>query len=260
MAAAALALGAASAQASTISTFENVALSPDSHYFPYATSTIIDGAASFEHRYSSLYGSWSGWTISNETDKLVPGFDNQFSAYADGGAGGSSNFALAYVSAYESTATAIEFAAPVMAGSVALANNTYTALSMQFGDDFAKKFGGDSGNDADWLLLSIVGKDALGAATGTVDFYLADYRFADNSLDYIVSEWTTLDLSSLGLVSSLEFQMSSSDTGAWGINTPTYFALDDLSVTAAVPEPSTWLLVLAGLGLMPLARRVRTAR
>lgn len=262
MACAALAMGAASAQAAAVSTFENINLAPGSHYFPQTTSTIVDGAASFEHRYSDLYGSWSGWTISNETDTLVPGFDNQFSVYADSGAGGSSNFALAYVTAYESVATAIEFNAPVVVDSVALANNTYTALSMQFGDDFAKKFGGDSGNDADWLLLSIIGKDAGGVTTGTVDFYLADYRFADNSLDYIVSQWTTLDLSSLGPVSSLAFQMSSSDTGAWGINTPTYFALDNLSVTpvAAVPEPATWLMMLAGLGLLPVARRLRSAR
>lgn len=262
MAAAALAFGAASAHASIVSTFEDIALAADSHYFPYATTTVTNGLASFDHHYNDLYGSWSGWTFSNETNQLTAGFENQFSVYDDGGAAGSANFALAYVSAYEGIATSIDFAAPVVVDSVALTNNTYASLSMQFGDDFAKKFGGESGNDADWFLLSIIGKDAAGATTGTVDFYLADYRFADNSLDYIVTQWTTLDLSSLGLVSSLAFEMSSSDTGAWGINTPTYFALDNLSVTAvaAVPEPSTWLMMLAGLGLQPVARRLRSAR
>ena len=60
-------------------------------------------------------------------------------------------------------------------------------------------------------------------------FYLADYRFEDNSQDYIVSDWEYLDLRSLGDVDSLSFVLSSSDVGAAGINTPTYFSMDNFS-------------------------------
>ena len=56
-----------------------------------------------------------------------------------------------------------------------ITNTTYAALSMLNGDGFAKKFGGDSGNDADWFLLSISGTNS--AQSNRVDFYLADYRF-----------------------------------------------------------------------------------
>ena len=112
------------------------------------------------------------------------------------------------------------------------------------GDSFAKKFGGGDGNDADWFLLTIRGFDTLNQDIGTVDFYLADYRFADNSQDYIVNNWELVDLSLLGTnLASLQFEYSSSDVGDWGMNTPAYFAMDDF---AAVPEPSAYAL-LAGL-------------
>ena len=240
------------------STFEELSLAPSSHYFPEASTPFTSGLATFAHNYSNAYGSWSGWVYSNETNITTPGFENQFSVYNTGGAAQSSNFALAYVSSYEPDPTQITFAAPVKAGSVALTNSTYAALSMAQGDSFAKKFGGVTGNDADYFYVSIIGKAADGSTTGKLDVYLADYRFADNSQDYILDQWLTVDLSSLGTVSALQFEMSSSDVGNFGINTPTYFALDNLSVTAAVPEASTAWMSLLGLGL--LAAAVRRAR
>jgi hypothetical protein len=116
------------------------------------------------------------------------------------------------------------------------------------GDAFAKKFGGSGGDDQDWFLLTIRGKDVEESATGTIDFYLADYRFADNSQDYIVKTWDYVDLSSLGEVKSLEFSLSSSDVGEWGMNTPAYFALDTI-----IPEPTT--MTLLALGGILLRRR-----
>jgi hypothetical protein len=45
--------------------------------------------------------------------------------------------------------------------------------------------------------------------------------------------------------------MSSTDNGAFGMNTPAYFAMDSI----AVPEPSALLCSLAGLGLALRRRR-----
>ena len=88
---------------------------------------------------------------------------------------------------------------------VYLTNTTYAYFSMLNGDAFAKQFGGASGDDPDWFLLSILAFDAGGAETGSLDFYLADFRSADNDLDYILDAWTYLDLSALGPVKSLRF-------------------------------------------------------
>ena len=113
-------------------------------------------------------------------------------------------------------------------------NSTYAALSMKHGDTFAKKFGGDDGNDEDWFKLSVWGK-IDGSETDTVEFYLADYRFADNEKDYIIETWQWLDLSTLGNVDSLLFSLSSSDDGMWGMNTPAYFCMDNMTILDNAP-------------------------
>lgn len=48
--------------------------------------------------------------------------------------------------------------------------------------------------------------------------------------------WEWVDLSELGQIASIYFTMESSDTGDYGINTPTYFCLDKLTVST---EPSS---------------------
>jgi hypothetical protein len=100
----------------------------------------------------------------------------------------------------------------------------------------------------DYFKLTIHGRDALGAVTGAVDFFLADYRVPTAvAQPYVISQWTTVNLSSLGNAASLTFTLDSTDVGPFGINTPTYFAMDNLTVTP-VPEPGA--LALAGLAIL----------
>ena len=127
---------------------------------------------------------------------------------------------------------------------------------MRDGDSFAKQFGGESGNDEDYFKLTITGITETGYTDNSVEFYLADFRFADNDQDYIVDDWTWVDLSSLGNVIGLEFMIESSDVGAYGINTPGYFAMDNLNAVSAVPVPAAvWLLGSGFLGLIGIRRK-----
>ena len=240
--------------AASIIDFEDFPLASNSHYFP-ASSEIIDlGGVYLNHDYDTSYGSWGGWTVSNERDFTTPGYMNQFSAYLPSSTG-PNNYALAYTSVGGwGTVPTIGFATPSVVEGAYFANTTYAALSMLHGDSFAKVFGGASGNDPDYFVLNIAGYDAEGTETGTVDFYLADYRFADNALDYIVNDWTYVNLASLGAVSFLSFSMNSSDDSIWGINTPAYFALDRLSASP-VPWPAAPWMYGAGLALLGLIRR-----
>jgi hypothetical protein len=238
--------------ATVVSTFDDLPLAPNSFFFPGTTTTFTSGAATFNHRFSD-FGTpgccWDGWTYSDTTDTTTPGPTNQYSAFTGSGAGGSANYAVGFLG--EPTVT---FATPSIVKGADFTNTTYAALSMLQGDAFSKKFGGATGNDPDFFKLTIFGKNASGATTGAVDFFLADYRFSDNQLDYVANKWTFVDLSSLGVVSSLAFGLSSSDTGQFGINTPGYFAVDNLTVDA-VPEPSVFMLVAGGFALLILARR-----
>lgn len=244
-----------------LSTFDDLSLpDPESHYVPDTTMSgafpFVSGAASFNHDYTN-FGfpgcCWSGWVYSNHTDTSTPGFLNQYSAFAGSGYGGSTNYAVAFVGPSD-----ITLAAPTHVAGAYFTNTTYAALSMRDGDGFAKKFGGASGSDPDYLKLTISGFDGV-LAKGQIDFFLADFRFDDHGQDYIVKDWTFVDLSSLGQVSRLSFQLTSSDNGPWGMNTPAYFAMDNLT-TVPVPEPVPSALLLAGLALIGFCARGRLGR
>lgn len=248
-------LMSAAGAATVVSTFDDLLLAPNSHDEPGVSTSFTSGAASFNHDFTD-YGFGccsSGWTYTNETDTTTAGYTNQYSAITGGGAQGSANYAVAFLGA-----PVISLGAASAVDGFYVTNTTYTALSVLEGDMFAKKFGGASGNDADYLRLTITGLDAASHETGSVDFYLADYRFSDNSQDYVVKQWTFVDLSSLGSVAALKFSMASSDNGDFGMNTPSYFAIDNLSVSA-VPEADTIWMVLAGLAGAAALRR-RSAR
>jgi len=212
-----------------IATFDGVAL--DSTGFwngADGTGNYTEEGFSFFNSYEDIWGSWSGFAVSNITDNVTEGWGNQYGVSA-GTAYSGANFAVAtnYATIYSE--------AKVIDGFY-ITNSTYAALSMLNGDDFAKKFGGETGDDADWFKLTVIGT-LDSALTDTVDFYLADYRFEDNTEDYIVTDWTWLDLNSLGNITELTFVLSSSDMGEWGVNTPAYFCMDDLTVnTVGVEE------------------------
>ncbi|MCQ8130064.1 DUF4465 domain-containing protein [Methylomonas rivi] len=247
-------------RAAVVSDFENLALAPNSYWAGTTDPSVPlytpnpggfnSGLATFSNQMTDWDGftSWSGWAYSNMTDSVTPGYENQYSVYT-GQAQGGNNFGLAYVTG---DSARIDFSGTVRADGFYLTNTTYAVLSMLSGDSFAKKFGGTSGNDADWLKLTVTGLNG-GAASSSIDFYLADYRFGDNSLDYIVDTWEWLDLSPLGEIDAMQFAMSSSDSGLFGMNTPGYFAMDNLTVTAVPLPAAVWfmasgLLALRGFG------------
>lgn len=242
--------------------FESFALPPYS-LGPESFYNGSDGAggftesgAFFNNLYTDFGGgfyAWSGWSASNVTDNTTPGFPNQFSAYTGGGAGGSAFYGVAYC--FAPGDAYIDLPAGAAPASIRISNATYAAISMRDGDSLAKKFGGPSGDDPDFFKLTIAGLDADGSAAGAVEFYLADYRFADNTLDYIVDDWVDVDLTPLTGAARLSFGLESSDNGVFGMNTPAYFVADDLTF---VPEPASIAVVALGCALTARRRlRVR---
>jgi hypothetical protein len=213
------------------------------------TSFSSDGV-SFNNFSDGDWAFWEGFAYSNMSDATTPGPGNQYSAYTGTGYNaGDDIYGVGFVGF--STTPVLTLPSPSSLHGAYFTNTTYVGLALLNGEGPAKKFGGVSGDDADWLMLTITGKDGTGAVTGEVDFYLADYRSEDNGLDYIVDDWTFVGLTDLGVVTSVEFSMSSSDVGDWGMNTPGYFAVDNI----AVPEPGSILLL--GIGGLLFSRRRR---
>ncbi len=184
------------------------------------------GDVFLNNSYNSEFLSWSGWAISNTSDVTTPGFTNQYSAITGSGYGGSGNYAVTF--AFDNNMVLQGDAAGQPVSGMYITNSTYAYLSMLDGDAFSKKFGGVTGDDPDFFLLNIAAFRDGNLTTESVDFYLADFRNEDNSQDYIVNEWTWVDLTSLGNVDSLAFTLTSTDVGQFGMNTPAYFCVDHI--------------------------------
>ena len=212
--------------------FENLSLSPESywdgsdlsgtHNNSRFTTIFSSGDYNFSNIYDTTWGSasgyWSsGWVYSNMTDSTTSGFTNQYSAKAGGGHPiGGANYAIGKPN------STIVFNNPDGLA-INITNSTYAANSMRDGDAFAKKF---TNADQDYFKLHIYGY-FNGSIADSTEFYLADFTHADSSLDYIVTDWQYVELSP-GPYDSVRFNLSSSDVGAFGMNTPAYFCIDNV--------------------------------
>ncbi|BBO86541.1 hypothetical protein DSCO28_71070 [Desulfosarcina ovata subsp. sediminis] len=239
-----------------LSTFEDLTLASESYWngdddgSGYGTySGFTSGDNYFANYEAAAYYSWEGFAYSNTTDTTTAGYTNQYSAITGGGVNGSANYAVAFTytmwgqsaQTYNGYTTG-EYEQIVKGFYVT--NTTYAYLSMRDGDGYATAFDED-----DWFKLTIYALDSSYNQTGDyVEFYLAEGT-------ELLSTWEWVDLSSLGAVYGLEFELTSSDNGAYGMNTPAYFAMDNLE-TSTVPVPAAvWLLGSGLIGLIGIRRR-----
>lgn len=245
--------------------FENIDVPEDSYIKDAGPENgFFSGRIFIPNMYTDAgtFDFWNGWVVSNVRDTVTPGFMNEAASFAGGGFQ-SENYAVAYAPGPARILTS-DNQSPLIIEGMYVCNSTYAALSMRDGDAFAKKFGGASGDDPDYLYMSIKKYLDGQLSEDSVQFYLADYRFDDNSLDYIVDAWTWLDLSPLGYCDSLEIRLYSSDVGAFGINTPSYFCVDNIltAMSSSVgtvsfgrqlpyPNPSDGLIYVPGMNGCP---------
>ena len=181
----------------------------------------------FQNNYNVAYSSWDGFVYSQKADINTSDYSNQYSVFD--GTNGTNKFAIYYPPYGQDAFASFPVGSEHTIKSASVCNSTYTALTMKNGDpSFAKKFGGTTGNDKDWFKMTVIGFNAAGDSVKSVDFFLADYRFDDNSKDYIINKWTTVDLSSLGKINKMTFRFTSTDNGIWGMNTPAYVCLDNI--------------------------------
>ncbi|MDX2362762.1 MAG: DUF4465 domain-containing protein [Crocinitomicaceae bacterium] len=211
--------------------FENFTLTPESFDNGSAgNGDFVFNGMTLNNSYDSGSSSWSGFAISNTTDVTTAGWTNQYSAYPGFGADSSSNYAMGYWS------PAIVSDGGIVFNSIQITNSTYGYLSMRDGDGYGKQFGSaldgsgvdDGTNGEDFFKVWII-CEGFGQKD-SIEFYLADYRFADSAQDYIIDSWETIDFSGLSFgVKDISFRFESSDNDpTWGIKTPAYVAVDNI--------------------------------
>lgn len=177
--------------------------------------------------------SWEGFTISQvDTDTM-----NVFSCVAKGGVQGEGTpYAIGYYSDYVSStlgyaSNMILFNEVYYPEYVYICQNSNTFEAISNGLTPANKF-----TEKDSLVLTISGIDDEWHDTQQVVYFLALGREFNQG-------WVKVDLSSIGATKGLSFRIRSTDVGQWGTNTPTYFALDKLTINpnaiTALPSLTT---------------------
>ncbi len=228
------AIGFANAQFTThVVTFDTLSLpKTDTFYVNFSAPGTDVGFSDFDIYFPCVYDTgwganfWSyGFAYSNMTDSVTSGWTNDYSAKTAIGVNNSSNYAVAY-----GASNIIKSKAGTLIwDGFYLTNGTYTYNSMRDGYLVAKKFGGATGDDPDWFKLTVRRYLSGQLQQDSVEFYLADFRDTNNANDYIVNDWQWFGLGAVYMADSLLVTLSSSDTGQFGMNTPGYFCLDDLS-------------------------------
>jgi len=186
---------------------------------------------------SNQYGYWGGFTASNRTDLTQTGLNAQYTAVTGGGYDGSSQYAVAYTYGVQTDVYAADGQSHTVTGCY-ITNNLWAYQDVLEGSMGQTPFGGPSGNDPDWFKLTATGKNASGQTIGTLDFYLADYRFDNPEDDYVLDTWEWFDLSPLGEVATISFSLSSTKSNYGGMITPAYFCMDNFNgVPSGIDEP-----------------------
>ena len=210
------------------------------------------GNTELSSRLCSGYGSYCYWSGGHAISNYVSSnfskygnFNNQLTVYqadADttvsrvgGGHNGSDNFAVHYGYMDGSSFNmAEELPALTFADGAArvidhmYVNNICYAVNCYIdGNGLTAKIGPD-----DWVKLVATGYNGT-EKTGETSIYLC------NGPDNIVLDWTKFDLSGLGAVTKVEFNVTGSSDNGYGFSQPAYFAYDDVAVRfEKAPEPA----------------------
>ena len=227
------------AKSQTTADFESFSLPADSFYYDAAGTDWQTSNAIFQYDWTTSFGGfWSGGFA--YTNKNNPDSGNYRHLY-NCAAGKGYNLSNYYATGQPGSFIKVKAPSNAVLGFY-VTNTTYAYMSMKNGDAFARKFGDTTGTGClcpqgsvrDSLVLSVVGYSGGVLKNDTVQFFLADFRFSNNSLDYILKSWQWVDCSTLGAVDSISFFMTSSDNGMWGMNTPAFFSIDNFTTGQGV--------------------------
>ena len=180
-------------------------------------------------------GYWGGFTASSRTDLSQTGLNAQYTAASGCGYDGSTQYAVAYTMGVQTDVYAADGQSHTVTGCY-VTNDLWTYQDILQGGYGELPYGGTTGNDPDWFKVTATGKNASGQTVGTLDFYLADYRFANNEEDYVLNTWEWFDLSPLGNVATISFSLSSSRGSGYNMITPAYFCMDNFNGGGAAPD------------------------
>lgn len=205
-------------------------------YDTTATEFVVNGVT-FSHQASATewggytYYSWYGFCPSKVTDNTDYSngdwTSHQWGAITGSGLSGAEDpYILGFWNSSERTDSIPEVPACCITyeggaftpKDIYITNSAWGYYAMKNGSAFNKQFA-----DGDWCTLHIYGIKN-GEISGNVNVSLA------NGTD-ILNHWEYIDLTPIGKnINMIYFQITSSDSGDWGMNNPAFFCLDNFSI------------------------------
>jgi hypothetical protein len=217
-----------------ISDFEGVALTSN-HNTVYNDSTggggFTSGNAYFPCSWDTSYGVangyWStGWACSSVNDTITHGYPNLYGCAAYNGYNNSNKYAVGTTAGTLTLRMTDSLIGKTVMG-MYICNNTYAYNGIKYGDGLSPAF---SGANKDWFKLTVKKYFHGNLGNDSSEVYLADYRYADTTQNYILNNWMWVGLSSLGNVDSLTFALHSTKNNSFGMTTPAFFCIDNLTL------------------------------
>lgn len=191
------------------------------------------GNTELKHEMSMRYGMYCYWggghAVSNYTGTNLSDGNSahQLTVYGASGHNGSTNFAVHYGYTDNSGFTDEKELPKLTFGdgkehvveSMWIMNTLYAMNCYIEGNGLTAKIGPE-----DWVKLVATGYDSAGNKVGETYIYTCD------GPDNIIRDWTKWDLSVLGKVAKIEFNVTGSSDNGYGFSQPAYFAYDDVTV------------------------------
>lgn len=207
----------------TAATFENVVVGENGVYYnPNLSSGVnrwLDGSFNFSTFYDNSYGAYySDVVVSKVTNPALKADYNNPVSYLSAAVNHTAqgnNFAVWNQNYYGIESVLLE--QDTVISGMAITN---TSATINYILDNPSSY-----PQGAWYALIVEGKKD-GLKVGEVTFYLVDFRTADDWK--YAANWQWLDLTSLGRVDELVFNVDGSDKSYGYLNTPAYFCFDNL--------------------------------
>lgn len=195
---------------------------PNAQGFQKTTFSDPEGLATFTHEYADWGSGYSfaAFTYMNKTDSEA--------AINPTPICGTGKLGKVYMAVYD---TGGEWGNPAIMTinnpdytikGAWITNSTVTYYDMVNGGVSATAFTAGS-----WYKVTAYGLDDSGNTVAQTEIYLANYT---SDSDKPVDNWIWFDLTPLAGATKIQFLPSSSDTGAYGMNTSAYFCLDGITL------------------------------
>ncbi|MDB4347202.1 DUF4465 domain-containing protein [Bacteroidia bacterium] len=216
----------------TTATFEDLLAQKDTFLNGITTAPIprvfkIDSnLVVFNADFDTSYGGYwrGGFAVSSMTDTMDASFANLYSSANGKGANNSQVYLVGNDGDKNPVLETLPTVGSTMASILSLyvSNTTYAYRAMKEGNRFSTKF---SARNKDSFVLWIFAENANNDSM-RVD--LADFTHSDTTKNFILDSWVKVSIPFPA--TRLRFKLVSSDNGSFVMNTPAFFAIDNIEL------------------------------